>query len=139
MIYDPLKRIGVGLSRLGTSHAVALGAYAFALAALERAAGKDESRQMDKSTAWVQVYDPLELAVAVDAAGQPPIVVLLGLSSGVCRPIARPFGPGHGAGRRPSWASACPGPGRGLGRLRRSASDCCRSAGSCWRPCFCFT
>ncbi|QKG80799.1 ROK family protein [Tenuifilum thalassicum] len=29
--YDPLKRIGVGLSRLGTSHAVAVGAYAFAL------------------------------------------------------------------------------------------------------------
>jgi len=34
--YDPLKRIGVGLSRLGTSHAVALGAYAFALAELDR-------------------------------------------------------------------------------------------------------
>jgi glucokinase len=34
--YDPLKRIGVGLSRLGTSHAVALGAYAFALAQLDR-------------------------------------------------------------------------------------------------------
>lgn len=29
--YDPLKRIGVGVSRLGTSHAVAVGAYAFAL------------------------------------------------------------------------------------------------------------
>jgi glucokinase len=35
--YDPLKRIGVGLSRLGTSRAVALGAYAFALAELDRA------------------------------------------------------------------------------------------------------
>jgi len=34
--YDPLKRIGVGLSRLGTSHAVAIGAYAFALAELDR-------------------------------------------------------------------------------------------------------
>jgi glucokinase len=33
--YDPLKRIGVGLSRLGTSRAVALGAYAFALAELD--------------------------------------------------------------------------------------------------------
>lgn len=33
--YDPLKRIGVGLSRLGTSRAVALGAYAFALDALD--------------------------------------------------------------------------------------------------------
>jgi len=34
--YDPLKRVGVGLSRLGTSQAVALGAYAFALAELDR-------------------------------------------------------------------------------------------------------
>ena len=34
--YDPLKRIGVGLSRLGTSRAVAIGAYAFALAELDR-------------------------------------------------------------------------------------------------------
>jgi glucokinase len=33
--YDPLKRVGVGLSRLGTSRAVALGAYAFALTALD--------------------------------------------------------------------------------------------------------
>jgi glucokinase len=29
--YDPMKRTGIGLSRLGTSKAVALGAYAFAL------------------------------------------------------------------------------------------------------------
>ena len=29
--YDSLQRIGVGLSRLGTSGAVAIGAYAFAL------------------------------------------------------------------------------------------------------------
>ncbi|MCB9002171.1 MAG: ROK family protein [Bacteroidales bacterium] len=29
--YDSLKRVGVGLSRLGTSYAVAVGAYAFAL------------------------------------------------------------------------------------------------------------
>ncbi|MGA2032090.1 MAG: ROK family protein [Thermoguttaceae bacterium] len=36
--YDPLKRIGVGLSRLGTSQAVAIGAYAFALHALDGAA-----------------------------------------------------------------------------------------------------
>ncbi|HEX9187063.1 MAG TPA: ROK family protein [Vicinamibacteria bacterium] len=34
--YDPLKRTGVGLSRLGTSQAVSLGAYAFALAELDR-------------------------------------------------------------------------------------------------------
>jgi len=33
--YDPFKRIGVGVSRLGTSRAVSLGAYAFALAALD--------------------------------------------------------------------------------------------------------
>jgi glucokinase len=33
--YDPLERIGVGLSRLGTSRAVSLGAYAFALSALD--------------------------------------------------------------------------------------------------------
>ncbi|HLX06469.1 MAG TPA: ROK family protein [Thermoanaerobaculia bacterium] len=38
VLHDPLKRTGVGLSRLGTSHAVALGAYAFALAALDGAA-----------------------------------------------------------------------------------------------------
>ena len=35
MTYDPLQRIGVGISRLGTSRAASLGAYAFALAALE--------------------------------------------------------------------------------------------------------
>ena len=29
--YDPLQRLGVGMSRLGTSEAVAIGAYAFAL------------------------------------------------------------------------------------------------------------
>ena len=34
--YDPFERVGVGLSRLGTSRAVALGAYAFALAELDR-------------------------------------------------------------------------------------------------------
>ena len=34
--YDPGKRVAVGLSRLGTSQAVALGAYAFALAELDR-------------------------------------------------------------------------------------------------------
>jgi len=34
--YDPLKRTAVGLSRLGTSHAVAVGAWAFALQALDR-------------------------------------------------------------------------------------------------------
>jgi glucokinase len=38
--YDPLQRIGVGLSRLGTSRAVAIGACALALSALDgRAAG----------------------------------------------------------------------------------------------------
>lgn len=34
--YDPLQRVGVGLSRLGTSEAVAVGAYAFALQKLDR-------------------------------------------------------------------------------------------------------
>jgi glucokinase len=34
--YDPLQRIGVGISRLGTSQAVSIGAYAFALGALDR-------------------------------------------------------------------------------------------------------
>ena len=34
--YDPLQRVGVGISRLGTSEAVALGAYAFALGRLDR-------------------------------------------------------------------------------------------------------
>jgi glucokinase len=38
--YDALPRLGVGLSRLGTSEAIALGAYAFALQALDAAAGK---------------------------------------------------------------------------------------------------
>jgi len=33
--YDPLQRIGVGVSRLGTSEAVAIGAYAFALRKLD--------------------------------------------------------------------------------------------------------
>lgn len=32
--YDPMKRIGVGLSRLGTSQAVSIGAYAYALSKL---------------------------------------------------------------------------------------------------------
>jgi len=34
--YDPMKRIGVGVSRLGTSKAVSIGAYAFALNALDK-------------------------------------------------------------------------------------------------------
>jgi glucokinase len=34
--YDPLQRIGVGISRLGTSEAVAIGAYAFALKRLDQ-------------------------------------------------------------------------------------------------------
>jgi glucokinase len=36
--YDPLQRIGVGVSRLGTSEAVAVGAYAFALQKLGKPA-----------------------------------------------------------------------------------------------------
>jgi glucokinase len=34
--YDPLQRLGVGMSRLGTSEAVAVGAYAFALQQLDQ-------------------------------------------------------------------------------------------------------
>jgi len=34
--YDPLKRIGVGVSRLGTSKATSIGAYAFALSQLDK-------------------------------------------------------------------------------------------------------
>jgi len=33
--YDPMPRIGVGISKLGTSEAVAVGAYAFALRKLD--------------------------------------------------------------------------------------------------------
>ena len=35
VMYDPLQRIGVGISRLGTSEAVAISAYAFALNRLD--------------------------------------------------------------------------------------------------------
>jgi glucokinase len=34
VIYDPAKKIGIGVSRLGTSNAVSIGAYAFALSKL---------------------------------------------------------------------------------------------------------
>ena len=40
--YDPLQRTGVGLSRLGTSQAVAIGAYAFALSRLDKAKEADQ-------------------------------------------------------------------------------------------------
>jgi glucokinase len=36
VMYDPLQRIGVGITRLGTSEAVAIGAYAFALNELDK-------------------------------------------------------------------------------------------------------
>jgi glucokinase len=36
LVYDPLQRVGIGISRLGTSEAVAVGAYAFALRQLDR-------------------------------------------------------------------------------------------------------
>ena len=41
--YDPLQRVGVGLSRLGTSEAVAIGAYTFALSKLD---GKRATEQV---------------------------------------------------------------------------------------------
>jgi glucokinase len=34
--YDPMQRIGVGISRLGTSKAVSIGAYAYALATMDK-------------------------------------------------------------------------------------------------------
>ena len=43
--YDPLQRTGVGLSRLGTSEAVAIGAYAFALKRLDQEARQTEQHQ----------------------------------------------------------------------------------------------
>jgi glucokinase len=36
VIYDPIKKTGVGITRLGTSEAVSIGAYAFALAQLDK-------------------------------------------------------------------------------------------------------
>ncbi len=46
--YDPLQRIGVGLSRLGTSEAVATGAYAFALQRLD---GNSLEKQLEMTPA----------------------------------------------------------------------------------------
>lgn len=40
--HDPMQRTAVGISRLGTSEAVAIGAYAFALSRLDRPTGKGE-------------------------------------------------------------------------------------------------
>ncbi len=37
--YDPLQRIGIGISRLGTSEAIAIGAYAYALKKLDHLYG----------------------------------------------------------------------------------------------------
>ncbi len=36
VVFDPVKRIGVGVTKLGTSEAVAVGAYAFALHAIDK-------------------------------------------------------------------------------------------------------
>jgi glucokinase len=41
--YDPTLRVAVGISRLGTSHAVAVGAYDFALAMLDQRFGETHS------------------------------------------------------------------------------------------------
>jgi glucokinase len=35
VLFDPNKKVGVGISRLGTSKAVSIGAYAYALAKLD--------------------------------------------------------------------------------------------------------
>jgi len=37
IVYDPLQRVGIGITRLGTTEAVAIGAYAFALHKLDQA------------------------------------------------------------------------------------------------------
>ena len=36
VIYDPITKIGIGLSRIGASKAISLGAYAFALKKVKR-------------------------------------------------------------------------------------------------------
>ena len=36
VVYDPIQRVGVGISRLGTSEAIAIGAYAYALHQLDQ-------------------------------------------------------------------------------------------------------
>lgn len=41
--YDPQKRIGVAISRLGASKAISLGAYAFALSELDKKANNNET------------------------------------------------------------------------------------------------
>jgi glucokinase len=42
--YDPCQRIGIGISRLGTSEAVAIGAYAYALNKLDQTSGRPVGR-----------------------------------------------------------------------------------------------
>lgn len=37
VVYDPMKRIGVTISKIGASHAISIGAYAFALSQLDSA------------------------------------------------------------------------------------------------------
>jgi glucokinase len=44
--HDALQRIGVGISRLGTSEAIAIGAYAFALRRLDRSAPRPSGREL---------------------------------------------------------------------------------------------
>jgi glucokinase len=46
--YDALQRIGVGISRLGTSQAIAIGAYAFALRHLDQAREKKPGKPSQK-------------------------------------------------------------------------------------------
>lgn len=45
VIYDPLRRVGVGISRIGASKAIALGAYAFAL---KKLSGSDATQQVKR-------------------------------------------------------------------------------------------
>lgn len=48
--YDPLKRIGIGISVLGTSEAVGIGAYAFALNKIDEIKDLDSTRLADSVT-----------------------------------------------------------------------------------------
>jgi len=49
VLCDPLQRIGVGISPLGTTEATAIGAYAFALHGLDR---KAEGRELIVLILW---------------------------------------------------------------------------------------
>jgi glucokinase len=55
--YDSLHRVGVGVSRLGTSKAIAIGAYVFALNKLEEKTNLASNYMFDKPIEMVRVND----------------------------------------------------------------------------------